>query len=83
MLKYISITMLLTLSLSTHASEYLVHIKDLNTNEVQVEKCLNEQELSNVTNYLLATQDSNIQFKVKKLPLVSVDRHGGGEGGTD
>lgn len=85
MLKYISITILLTLSLGTHASEYLVHIKDLNTNEVQVEKCLNEQELSNVTNYLTVIKDNSIQFQVKKLSSSSIERvvRGGGEGSGD
>jgi hypothetical protein len=85
MLKYIGILILLSLSTILNASEYHVIISDNETGEVQVQKCANENELIQVTNFLGNLNTDAINYQIKKVKFSSINavKKGGGEGGTD
>jgi hypothetical protein len=85
MLKTIGIIAILSLPAIIHASEYEVAIADTATGEVQIEKCANEIELSNVTNFLVKLKTNDVEFSVKKLSITTTDaiKRGGGEGSGD
>lgn len=85
MLRVLILIFILTFSFNVLASQYRVQVTDHKTGEVAEQICADENELSQVTNYVTQNADEFISMKVNKLKLESVNaiKRGGGEGGGD